>query len=141
MPPHWVGDDAVYFMTVCCQRRGRNVLCTEDTFQLLRSSILHYERAGSIRCLLFLAMPDHVHFLVEIGRETALPSFMRDWKKYTSKQGGIQWQRGFFDHRIRHDESLDDKAKYIRQNPIRAELIGRIDDWPYWFEKEGVEWR
>ena len=54
-----------------------------------------------------------------------------NWKRYISKQTGICWQRDFFDHRLRRDESLEEKAVYILQNPIRAGLAGRIEDWPY----------
>ncbi len=37
----------------------------------------------------------------------------------------------FFRHRVRHDESLDEKAAYIRANPVRAGLIAEGEEWPY----------
>jgi hypothetical protein len=43
----------------------------------------------------------------------------------------IAWQRNFFDHRLRHDESLDEKVAYIRENPVRAGLIAEGEEWPY----------
>jgi hypothetical protein len=44
---------------------------------------------------------------------------------------GIRWQRDFFDHRLRRDESFDEKALYINRNPVRAELCAPEATWPY----------
>ena len=41
------------------------------------------------------------------------------------------WQRGFFDHVLRSDESYAQKWNYVRQNPVRAGLVANADDWPY----------
>jgi hypothetical protein len=56
------------------------------------------------------------------------------WKKWTASQLGIGWQRDFFEHRLRNDESARQKADYILYNPVRAGLVERPEDWPYvWF--------
>lgn len=44
---------------------------------------------------------------------------------------GIQWQDGFFDHRLRTDESAAEKGNYIRMNPVRAGLVENPEAWPY----------
>lgn len=49
----------------------------------------------------------------------------------TAKQTGVQWQRDFFDHRLRSDESFGDKANYIRMNPARKGLVLREEEWRY----------
>ena len=41
------------------------------------------------------------------------------------------WQPGFFDHVLRNDESYSLKWEYVRENPVRAELAVRADEWPY----------
>jgi len=41
------------------------------------------------------------------------------------------WQPGFFDHVLRSDESYSQKWEYVRENPVRAGLVRRIDEWPY----------
>ena len=41
------------------------------------------------------------------------------------------WQRGFFDHILRSDESYGDKWNYVLENPARAGLVTKADDWPY----------
>ena len=51
------------------------------------------------------------------------------------------WQRGFFDHIIRNSESYSSKWDYVSQNPVRAGLIQRADDWPFQDEIALIEHR
>ena len=60
-----------------------------------------------------------------------MESAMHEWKGWLAKQHGIIWQHDFFDHRLRHDESLEEKANYILQNPARAGLVARAEEWPW----------
>jgi hypothetical protein len=41
------------------------------------------------------------------------------------------WQKGFFDHVIRSHESYDAKSVYVRENPVRAGLVRKAEEWPY----------
>ena len=41
------------------------------------------------------------------------------------------WQREFFDHVLRSEESYAEKWEYVRQNPVRAGLTTRAQDWPF----------
>jgi hypothetical protein len=41
------------------------------------------------------------------------------------------WQRGFFDHLLRSEESYAQKWDYVRGNPVRAQLVEKVEDWPY----------
>jgi putative transposase len=76
-------------------------------------------------------MPDHVHMLATFGPDAGMERVIRNWKRYTTNHAGICWQRDFFDHRLRNDESFDEKAAYILNNPLRAGLVERYEDWPY----------
>ena len=84
-------------------------------------------------------MPDHLHMLVAIAGDTNLSNLIRDFKRITSRTARIRWQRNFFDHRLRHDESESEKAEYIRQNPIRAGLMAAAQDWPYMIEESELD--
>ena len=63
---------------------------------------------------------------------------MAGFKQWTAK-GILQatglalpfWQKEFFDHVLRSDESYESKWDYVRENPVRAGLVSRADDWPY----------
>jgi hypothetical protein len=39
----------------------------------------------------------------------------------------------FFDHRLRHDESLAKKFSDVCQNPVRAGSVRHENGWPYIF--------
>ena len=43
----------------------------------------------------------------------------------------IHWQTGFFDHILRSTESNSEKWAYVRENPVRAGLVVKADDWPF----------
>jgi REP element-mobilizing transposase RayT len=46
---------------------------------------------------------------------------------------GIRWQRDFFEHRLRSEESFREKADYVLANPVRAGLVECEEDWLYTF--------
>ena len=56
-----------------------------------------------------------------------------DFKRWTGRFGDVAWQRDFFDHRLRHNESLNEKADYILMNPVRASLVTDPAHWPHVF--------
>jgi REP element-mobilizing transposase RayT len=123
--------DAVFFITVCCQERGHNQLCWPEISAPLLDAARHYHEHLRWHVWLWLLMPDHVHGLVGVSRYELLAKLMAAWKRHTAKQTGIKWQRGFFDHRLRNDEGFAEKAAYVRQNPVRARLAARAEDWPF----------
>jgi hypothetical protein len=55
------------------------------------------------------------------------------WKRWTARHLGIVWQRDFFEHRLRSDESWREKADYILANPVRKGLVKSAEDWAYVF--------
>ena len=76
-------------------------------------------------------MPDHLHMLIGVPGNAQLSKLVRDFKRITTRTAQVNWQRNFFDHRLRHDESLDEKVAYIRNNPVRAGLTTESEEWPY----------
>jgi hypothetical protein len=42
------------------------------------------------------------------------------------------WERGFHDRALRHEDDLVDMARYLVLNPVRARVVRRIGDYPYW---------
>ena len=41
------------------------------------------------------------------------------------------WQKGFFDHVMRSEESYSEKWLYVAENPVRKKLTVRPEAWPY----------
>jgi len=53
------------------------------------------------------------------------------WKELTAKRIGTYWQRNFFDHRLRQEESSREKVDYILNNPVRRGFVREAREWPY----------
>jgi len=80
---------------------------------------------------LLLLIPDHLHLLIGIDGKAPLSDIVRDFKRIIARTTVIKWQRNYFDHRVRNDESLAEKADYILNNPVRAGFVTRANQWPF----------
>ncbi len=76
-------------------------------------------------------MPDHLHALLDFPHDKSLGEVIRKWKAYQAGNLGITWQGNFFDHRIRNQDELEEKAAYIRLNPVRKNLCVDEDAWSW----------
>jgi hypothetical protein len=52
-----------------------------------------------------------------------------------------RWQKGFFDHVMRSEESYLEKWVYVAENPVRKKLAARQEDWPFQGEIYPLETR
>ena len=84
---------------------------------------------------LLLLMPDHLHCLVSFPKTSEMRRIVASWKGITAKNSRIQWQRDFFDHRLRGSESTSLKIRYISENPVRAGLVSKAEDWPFVWDR------
>jgi putative transposase len=130
-PPPWVADSAVYFITICTLPRNRDQLCHPAAAEALFESIEFNAGRGIWWPRLVLLMPDHLHALMCFAPVPGMKKAISDWKHFTGRKLRLNWQRDFFDHRLRTGDSLEEKAAYIRRNPVRAGLAEEPQDWPY----------
>jgi REP element-mobilizing transposase RayT len=78
-------------------------------------------------------MPDHFHWLLQLKKDRTLAEVMKSVKGYSAKQIGRPiWQAGYHDHGVRAEHDLRHIARYIVVNPIRANLVQTIGDYPHW---------
>ena len=86
----------------------------------------------------FVVMPDHIHILMTIPGEISLEkamqlvkgSFSYRAKKELGFQGEI-WQRGYSDVQILDRESFQSHRAYIENNPVKAGLVGKPEEYPF----------
>jgi putative transposase len=70
-------------------------------------------------------------------RLSPLSEWMKSLKNSLSKTLRVMnvpaphWQKGFFDHVMRSEESYSEKWLYVAENPVRKKLSARPEDWPY----------
>jgi hypothetical protein len=103
--------------------------------QLLDSIVILAE-AGKWWPRVFLLMPDHAHALLVFPSDRAMSRVIGDWKRWHSQRNDVRWQSGYFDHRVRNEEGLEEKSAYILNNPVAKGLCAQSDAWP-WVVIEG----
>jgi len=102
----------------------------------MRDSIQHFD-GQRYRLIAWCIMPNHVHVLLETL--TPLAKIVQGWKSITHNeefQLGIPdpkhlWMREYWDRFIRNDTHLENVVLYIHQNPVKAGLCQRAEEWPW----------
>src|SRR5690606_19496103 len=129
----------VYVVTAATHRR---VPVFSDF--LLGRRVVHAFRAETERqrvmTLAFVVMPDHFHWLLQLGDAAPLHRVVQSVKGYSAwsvnaargRSCGEVWQRGFHDHAVRRDEDLQAIARYVIANPLRAGIVEDIGQYPLW---------
>lgn len=136
-----------YFVTICTQNR---ICCFGDVIngemvlnnygQTVKTCWFdlpnHYANCNLDE---FSVIPNHFHGIIIIApvgnglkpfptKTHGLPEIIRGFKTFSSRkinnlnQINFSWQKSFYDHVIRKDESLDKIREYIKNNPKRWEL-------------------
>ena len=134
--PNWV-EYPEFYITICTRPKDLNQLCLQEISNIILRSAEEYHRLHRWHCSLILLMPDHLHALVQVPESYKLTRVISSWKSYLTKNLGIHWHRGFFDHRIRRCESLNEKWNYIVMNPVRAGFVSQPEHWPHRWAPEG----
>jgi putative transposase len=125
-----------YFLTICTRSRQS----TFDNLNDVRTTLNQFSRTAKDEAFAILAyclMPDHAHFLIEGTSDQA--DFCRFTKLAKQRSGAAHallhgrplWQKGFYEHVLRVEEDAKNVAKYILENPVRAGLVSRADEYPY----------
>jgi REP element-mobilizing transposase RayT len=130
--PLWVdAGRSVFFVTCCAEDRTAKPFSCTETARGLLDSISHRVELEQWRVHAATIMPDHAHLVLGFPEEGVVGKAVRDWKRWTARVLGFRWQRDFFEHRLRHDESFQEKCRYVLENPVRAGLVEDWRDWPY----------
>ena len=142
-------QQGAYFVTICVYGRRcifgdiHDAVMQRNEFGNLVLQTWHAlpDHNSGIVLDAFVVMPNHVHGIVMIERAglepapTALPEIIRQLKTFSSRkinqlrntpQQPI-WQRGYYEHVIRHQASLNNIREYIQQNP-RIQMRSAIDE-------------
>jgi len=132
MPGH------VYHLTMTTHARERWFL----DFLAARAAIRALNDSSTLqgsRILAWVLMPDHLHALAQLGNMDDLAGLVTRLKSAsgravnsTLRRTGPVWQRAFHDHVLRAEEDVRIVARYIIMNPLRANLVRRVSEYPHW---------
>ena len=130
--PVWLRreQEVVYFVTFNVAARQR-VLANAPAFAAWRLAV---DKLTAWTVIAGVMMPDHIHVLAAPhDRDADVGTFSGLMKRWIRQQArhDWRWQEGSFDRLLRSDESGAEKWIYMRENPVRAGLVERWEDWPY----------
>ena len=101
-------------------------------------ALLAGESAATDACVYaYCLMPDHVHILISPGANDSLIRFVQRFKSRAARisrqlgKEGKLWQRGFYDHILRSEETVEVVARYILGNPVRKGLARSTVEYPF----------
>jgi len=105
---------------------------------LMCRSLNHPDCLRDAEALCWVLMPDHLHLLLVLD-DAGLSTVMKSLKARSAillnreiGRRGRFWESGFHDRALRREEDLLTVARYIVGNPLRAGLVKRVADYPYW---------
>jgi putative transposase len=125
-----------YFLTFCTESRQR-VFVTRARVELV---LMHFERSAAEQQFALIAycfMPDHLHLFVQGQNESSeCRRFINRAKQfsgfhYARAYGRGLWQRYGFERVLRDDQATLGVARYIVENPLRARLVDRVENYPF----------
>ena len=125
-----------YSLTYCTVQR-RKIFTTQEGVSLVLAQISRAATENQFDIIAYCFMPDHVHLLVEGTADSSdCKQFIARLKQYSGYYYSAAyheklWQRYGFEHVLRDDETTMVVAKYILENPIRAGLVNRVEDYPF----------
>ncbi len=118
----------------------------EDASRLLMRILAGWAEEAGWTVPVLCVMPNHVHFLGGKRSDEALglKEFVKRFKGRSSRElnlllgrSGAFWHPDWFDRWMRTDAECERVAKYILNNPVKAGLVSRIED--YAFLKGGAD--
>jgi REP element-mobilizing transposase RayT len=105
--------------------------------QLVEDALLFHDQEH-YHLLAWCVMPNHVHVLIETLSSWSLGKIVHSWKGFPSVEAnkmlrrfGEFWQREYFDRFIRDGGHYENVLHYIENNPVKAGLVGKAEDWPF----------
>ena len=131
----WSASETRYFVT-CCTRLRRPGLHRAAIGSVVRQAIHASDVAGDTSTAALPVMPEHLHWLFCLGSRLTLGRVIARFKASTRgslASHALEWQRDFFEHRLRSEESVEDYGRYIFLNPYRAGLLSSESVWDGWW--------
>ena len=118
-----------YFITLCTKNRVKS-LTIQPSADRLFSQLESQERDGDFQLHCGTLMPDHLHLVLRIGEKLPFSKTIAKLKAKTREP--IDWQKNFYDHRIRSDETEEEYARYVFMNPYRSGICKLDCSYPLW---------
>ena len=151
-------DESIFFVTTTVVRFTK-IFTVDKYCEILVHNIKHYQKRYKLTILAYVIMPTHFHWIVIVDKnEGTISDIMRDIKKYSawdileqvekdnrldlikrfkSEGEGLKnhkrkfWMKRFDDEVIRNVKMFWIKRNYIHNNPVKAGIVCKPEDYKY----------
>ncbi|MEK6649934.1 MAG: transposase [Bacteroidota bacterium] len=136
LPLHFYRGQILVAFTACLRDR-LPYFVSERSIRPVEEILLGEAQRFQTEAEIFLFMPEHLHVILR-GTEDTSDAYCA-MKMFKQKSGfwlahrtpAIWWQKDFYDHILRSEEKLEIHVRYILENPLRAGLVDRWQDYPF----------
>lgn len=142
--------DVVYH--VINRANGRQqIFNTDKDYQHFESILEEAKELTDMRILSYCIMPNHWHLVLYPHTDTVLSEFMswltsthvRQYRTRTNTIGyGHLYQDRYKSFPVETNEYCNTLIRYVEQNPLRARLVSRAEDWRWsslWRREKGSD--
>ena len=142
-----------YYLTIVTHRRNPILI---DNIELLRESFRQSKGYYSYTIDAIVILPDHIHMIITPKIATDYPKIIRAIKYnfsvgcdcHRTNIGGLLrneeqsnsrhkrgltpiWQKRYYEHTIRDEKDYLRCLEYMKNNPIKHDLVENAKDWEY----------
>ena len=139
MPRKYQDIHTTEFLHITCRTHDREFfpLPMDEAWVLVADLVRLYQYAYNIEIVAFLLMNNHYHMLARalLGN---MSNFMRDFNRESAKEFNRRsghsnefWGERFYRCEINSDHYFMNVYKYLYQNPLRAGIVKRVEDYSY----------
>jgi REP element-mobilizing transposase RayT len=130
-------QNAVYHITIRGNNRQR-ILEWNDDKELFLKSLQKFKSRFAFKLFGFVLMDNHVHLVIRTNSKVNISKIMhaielsysvKFRKKYA--YSGYVWQGRFKSNVIDDENYILECINYIHNNPVRAGMVERIEDYPW----------
>jgi len=130
-------------------RTGHHWLMQSDIAEIVKEA-MHHRDGREYNLYAFCVMANHVHAVFrpiekEHAPEFPLNKIMQSLKRHTARKANIVlgregafWQDESYDHVIRNSEEFLRILHYVVENPVKARLVSKWEDWPWTYCRPGL---
>ena len=107
--------------------------------KIIEDEMEYRREVNGVILFCYCIMPDHLHILLSLTNnyKKSLQNWVSAFKSYTARIVNTSfcikplWQKNFYDHVVRKEESLIKIAEYIVNNPVRKGIVSDWQEYPY----------
>ncbi|MFA5099860.1 MAG: transposase [Candidatus Omnitrophota bacterium] len=130
--------DNGYYHAITRGNDKRKLFRRKKDYKVMIAIMQKYLKKHMVDIIHYCLMPNHIHLLIASIKGEALPKFMQGvlqvyahYYKKTYNSVGFVYQNRYKSMLIQNERYLIDCASYIENNPVRAKIVKKPEDYEW----------